>query len=132
MARPIRVEFAGAVYHVTARGNERKRIYPGIAPQSRMRVNLRANQTCNCGETDRFPLSARAFWSAVLLHRFGLDFAEASARHRPNLTNPAPAMQLYFNLANGAFTTAHAPVLARAGVHSSMLGSVGAALLGGG
>jgi putative transposase len=27
MARPIRVEFAGAVYHVTARGNERRAIY---------------------------------------------------------------------------------------------------------
>ena len=27
MARPIRVEFAGAVYHVTARGNERRSIY---------------------------------------------------------------------------------------------------------
>ena len=27
MARPIRVEFEGAVYHVTARGNERKPIY---------------------------------------------------------------------------------------------------------
>jgi hypothetical protein len=26
MARPIRVEFANAVYHVTARGNERKAI----------------------------------------------------------------------------------------------------------
>ncbi len=27
MARAIRVEFEGAVYHVTARGNERKSIY---------------------------------------------------------------------------------------------------------
>ncbi len=27
MARPIRVEFEGAVYHVTARGNEGKPIY---------------------------------------------------------------------------------------------------------
>ena len=27
MARPIRVEFAGAVYHITARGNERRSIY---------------------------------------------------------------------------------------------------------
>ena len=27
MARPIRVEFTDAVYHVTARGNERKAIY---------------------------------------------------------------------------------------------------------
>ena len=27
MARPLRIEFAGALYHVTARGNERKPIY---------------------------------------------------------------------------------------------------------
>ena len=29
MARPIRIEFAGAVYHVTARGNERRAIFYG-------------------------------------------------------------------------------------------------------
>lgn len=27
MARPLRIQFAGAFYHITARGNERKRIY---------------------------------------------------------------------------------------------------------
>jgi len=27
MARPLRIEFKGAVYHITARGNERKKIY---------------------------------------------------------------------------------------------------------
>jgi REP element-mobilizing transposase RayT len=27
MARPVRVEFCGAVYHVTARGNERRRTF---------------------------------------------------------------------------------------------------------
>jgi len=27
MARPIRIEFAGAVYHVMARGNERRAIF---------------------------------------------------------------------------------------------------------
>ena len=27
MARPLRMEFPGALYHVTARGNERKPIY---------------------------------------------------------------------------------------------------------
>ena len=27
MARPVRVEYANAVYHLTARGNERKAIY---------------------------------------------------------------------------------------------------------
>jgi putative transposase len=26
MARPLRIEFEGAVYHVTARGNERRKI----------------------------------------------------------------------------------------------------------
>ncbi|MGI0047668.1 MAG: transposase, partial [Nitrosotalea sp.] len=27
MARPLRIEYPGAVYHVTARGNARQRIY---------------------------------------------------------------------------------------------------------
>jgi putative transposase len=27
MARPIRIEYEGAFYHVTSRGNERKRIF---------------------------------------------------------------------------------------------------------
>jgi REP element-mobilizing transposase RayT len=29
MARPLRLEFAGALYHVTARGNERRSIFLG-------------------------------------------------------------------------------------------------------
>ena len=35
MARPIRVEYADAVYHVTARGNERKSIYRDDADRER-------------------------------------------------------------------------------------------------
>ncbi|WP_425470237.1 transposase [Thiocapsa rosea] len=31
MARPLRLEFAGALYHVTARGNERRSIFLGDA-----------------------------------------------------------------------------------------------------
>ena len=27
MARPLRIEFPGAIYHVTSRGNERKEIF---------------------------------------------------------------------------------------------------------
>ncbi|WP_241907441.1 hypothetical protein [Vibrio breoganii] len=27
MSRPLRLEFAGALYHITSRGNERKYIY---------------------------------------------------------------------------------------------------------
>jgi hypothetical protein len=26
MARPLRIEYEGAIYHITARGNERKKI----------------------------------------------------------------------------------------------------------
>ena len=29
MARPLRLEFAGALYHITARGNERRNIFLG-------------------------------------------------------------------------------------------------------
>jgi len=35
MARPIRVEYANAVYHVTARGNERKAIFRDDADRVR-------------------------------------------------------------------------------------------------
>ena len=35
MSRPVRVEFADAVYHVTARGNERKAIYRDDADRQR-------------------------------------------------------------------------------------------------
>jgi len=35
MARPFRVEYANAVYHVTARGNERKAIYHDDADRQR-------------------------------------------------------------------------------------------------
>ena len=29
MARPLRIEYPGAFYHVTARGNDRRRIFYG-------------------------------------------------------------------------------------------------------
>ncbi|MBN2578613.1 MAG: transposase [Pirellulales bacterium] len=40
MARPIRVEYEGAVYHVTARGNECRAIYRDQADQSRFLETL--------------------------------------------------------------------------------------------
>lgn len=40
MARPLRIEFAGAVYHVTARGNERKPIYRCDADRHRFLATL--------------------------------------------------------------------------------------------
>ena len=36
MARPLRLEFAGALYHVTARGNERHAVYLADGEADRM------------------------------------------------------------------------------------------------
>lgn len=40
MARPLRIEFEGAVYHVTARGNERKKIFFTKADYEKFLSNL--------------------------------------------------------------------------------------------
>jgi putative transposase len=40
MARPIRVEFENAVYHVTARGNERRDIYRDVRDRQRFLETL--------------------------------------------------------------------------------------------
>ena len=42
MARPLRIEFAGALYHVTARGNERTPIYRDDRDRTRFLERLAA------------------------------------------------------------------------------------------
>ena len=42
MARPLRIEFAGALYHVTSRGNERKPIYRDDRDRERFLERLSA------------------------------------------------------------------------------------------
>jgi hypothetical protein len=37
MARPLRIEYEGAYYHITARGNEKKRIFLSKAKSPRGR-----------------------------------------------------------------------------------------------
>jgi len=44
MARPLRIEFEGAFYHVTARGNERRRIYYGQADYEKFKTYLQEAQ----------------------------------------------------------------------------------------
>ena len=55
MARPLRIEFPGAVYHITARGNARMRIYeqardrelfPGIFSEVVKRFNRLCQACC--------------------------------------------------------------------------------------
>ena len=40
MARPLRIEYEGAFYHVTSRGNERKEIFHGADDYERFRHYL--------------------------------------------------------------------------------------------
>ena len=54
MARPIRVEYTNAVYHVTARGNERKAIYRDDADRQRFLETIEET-------VERFGLVIHAF-----------------------------------------------------------------------
>ncbi len=44
MARPLRIEFKGAFYHVTARGNERRKIYYANADYEKFKDYLKDGQ----------------------------------------------------------------------------------------
>ena len=44
MARPLRIEYKGAFYHITARGNERKRIFFSKADYEKFKDYLRKAQ----------------------------------------------------------------------------------------
>jgi REP element-mobilizing transposase RayT len=56
MARPLRLEFAGALYHVTARGNERRSIFLGDADGDRAAFLGILGETC-----DRFNWICHAY-----------------------------------------------------------------------
>ena len=43
MARPLRIQYSGAVYHVTCRGNERKAIFRDDADRKKMLQILAAS-----------------------------------------------------------------------------------------
>ena len=45
MARPIRIQYPGAIYHVTSRGNERKDLFQDEADREMMRRKLAVSLT---------------------------------------------------------------------------------------
>ena len=52
MARPLRIEYAGAVYHVTSRGNEKKPVFKDDTDRynflnTLQHVNKRYNRICH-------------------------------------------------------------------------------------
>ena len=44
MARPLRIEYEGALYHLTGRGNERQRIFSGEDDHTRFRERDRIDR----------------------------------------------------------------------------------------
>jgi REP element-mobilizing transposase RayT len=50
MARPLRIEYEGAFYHVTSRGNERKEIFRGLEDYERFKHYLREAQDKKHGD----------------------------------------------------------------------------------
>src|SRR5438045_8938178 len=73
MARPLRIEFADAIYHVCARGNARQEIFAGEADRARL--------------VDLFRQSARRF--EVVIVAFVLmdnHFHLIAKTRRPNLS----------------------------------------------
>ena len=56
MARPLRIEFAGALYHVTARGNDRRDIFLGNIEDDRSAFLGILAETC-----ERFRWACHAY-----------------------------------------------------------------------
>ena len=54
MARPLRIEFAGALYHITARGNARQNIY--LTDEDRQRFLALVHRAC-----DRYQWQCHAY-----------------------------------------------------------------------
>jgi REP element-mobilizing transposase RayT len=74
MARAPRIEFEGAVYHVTARGNERRRIYRSdedrrlfLATLEQMRVRCGIILHCFCLMPNHFHLGGQKRGQSLLL-----------------------------------------------------------------
>jgi putative transposase len=44
MARPLRIEFEGAFYHITARGNERREIYKSRSDYEKFKEYVKGAQ----------------------------------------------------------------------------------------
>jgi putative transposase len=88
MARPLRIEFEGALYHVLARGNDRRRIYRSETDQERF-VSLLAESSA------RFEVGVQAF---VLM---GNHFHLLAQTRRANLSRwmhwLMVAYTVYFN-----------------------------------
>ncbi|MBK1725053.1 REP-associated tyrosine transposase [Thiocystis violacea] len=73
MARPLRLEFAGALYHVTARGNERRAIFLGDMETDRQRFRETLAET-----VDRFNWICHAYCLMTNHYHLVIETPEAN------------------------------------------------------
>jgi hypothetical protein len=62
MARPLRIQYPGAVYHITSRGNERKVIYKSQRDREKFIEYLQSAT----GAMEQ-PFIAFAFWTITII-----------------------------------------------------------------
>ena len=72
MARPLRLEYPGAIYHVTARGNERRAIFRGDGDRERFLLKLGELVVLHHVDVYAFALMGNHYHLAVCTPRAGL------------------------------------------------------------
>jgi REP element-mobilizing transposase RayT len=73
VARPLRIEFAGALYHVTARGNERRQIFLGNLDEDRAAFLEVLTSTC-----ERFRWTCHAYCLMTNHYHLLVETADAN------------------------------------------------------
>lgn len=82
MARPLRLEFAGALYHVTARGNERRSIFLGDEDSDRAAFLEVLGATC-----ERFNWVLHAYCLMTNHYRLLVETPDANLSKRMRQLN---------------------------------------------
>lgn len=88
MARPLRIEFAGAFYHITARGNERKDIFKSISDRDRFLSYLES-------ATERYGAVVHAY--CLMTNHYHLLLATPSGNLSQIMRHINGAYTTYFN-----------------------------------
>jgi putative transposase len=92
MARPLRIVFRGALYHVTARGNERKAIYRDASDRSRFLERLAAVSARQRLRVHAYVLMRNHYHLLVETPEGNLARAMAQPKYQnPDLARPAYA-----------------------------------------
>jgi REP element-mobilizing transposase RayT len=92
MARPLRIEYEGAFYHVTSRGNERKRIFHGSKDYERFKHYLSEAQ-------DKYGFLLHGYVLMTNHYHLILETSKANLHQIMHYLNGS--YTTYFNLKNG-------------------------------